>query len=157
MHLDPMQVVAQLDLPAERGGRQRAPVILLTERDAGHVVGEDEDAHACPAGGGGGLLDRGVVVTDIADALLRHGLDLVLADHRVQQRRRACGQLVEAGARQVSPASTTDASACSTRNPIVGAIGRWSVGATRVHTVAVPTTPSVCSCTWTGGGPVRSA
>ena len=57
----------------------------------------------------------------------------------------------------VSPASTTEASPCSMRNPIVGVTGRWSVGATRICTPSRPhTTPSVISSTSTRGGPVMS-
>lgn len=52
----------------------------------------------------------------------------------------------------VSPASTTDAPWYSTRNPMVGATGRWSVGATRIDTPSRSHTgPSVCSRTSTAG------
>ena len=85
--------------PVEGRRRQRSPVIFLTGGDARHVVGEDEDADARPRGGGRRFLDRRVVVADIADPLLGHRLDQVLANHGVHQRSRSGGQRVEAVAR----------------------------------------------------------
>ena len=44
VNLDPVQVVAEFDLPVECRRRQRAPVVLLARLDARHVVGEDQNA-----------------------------------------------------------------------------------------------------------------
>ncbi|WP_234787939.1 MBL fold metallo-hydrolase, partial [Mycolicibacter sinensis] len=55
-------------------------------------------AGAGALGGRGGFGHRGVVVADVADPLLGQCGDEVLADHGVDQRAGAGGQLIEAGA-----------------------------------------------------------
>lgn len=40
VHLDPVQVVAELDPPVEFGRGQRTRLLLLAERDTGHIVGQ---------------------------------------------------------------------------------------------------------------------
>src|SRR5690606_33456091 len=72
MHLDAVQVVADLDLPVEHRRGQRPPVLLLAGLQRRHVVGEDQYSDAGACRGVGGLLDRRVVVADVTDALHGH-------------------------------------------------------------------------------------
>src|SRR5258705_434825 len=81
------------------GGRQRAPVFLLARFDARYVMGQDQDADMCASRGVRGLFDRRMVIADVADALHRHLVDQVLANHGVHQSTSPGRQRVEALAR----------------------------------------------------------
>src|SRR6185312_17006176 len=75
--LDAVQVRSDLDAPVEYRCRLGPPVVLLARRHRRDAVREDQGADTRPRCGSCGLLDRRMVIADVANPLLRQRLNQV--------------------------------------------------------------------------------
>ena len=91
-----MQVVADLDGPAEVRLGECSPVIGAARRDRWYVVGQDQRGDTRPFRGLRCFLHRGVVVEGVLEARHWDGRDDVLAQHGVDEGVCAEGESIEA-------------------------------------------------------------